>query len=59
VHGHRRLRPRQAGFAIGDDGTAMVISPADRDDEIVQDIVAECLTAVLRLAPGDKELPRS
>jgi ferredoxin len=36
-------------FAIGEDGVARVIGPVDGDDELLQDVVAECPTAALRL----------
>jgi ferredoxin len=40
-------------FAIGDDDTAQVIGPVDGDDELVEDVVAECPTAALRLVRSD------
>jgi ferredoxin len=40
-------------FGIGEDGTAQVIGPVDGDDEYVQDVVAECPTAALRLVRSD------
>jgi ferredoxin len=36
-------------FALGDDGLAQVIGPADGDGELLQDVVAECPTTALRL----------
>jgi ferredoxin len=41
-------------FAIGDDGTAGVIGPADSGDESLQDVVDECPTAALRLVRGSE-----
>ena len=40
-------------FAIGDDGTAMVVGPVDGDDEFLRDVVAECPTDALRLVRSD------
>jgi ferredoxin len=42
-------------FAIGDDGTARVTGPVDGDDHLVQDVVAECPTAALRLVRSNEE----
>jgi ferredoxin len=44
-------------FAMGDDGKAKVIGEADEDgehDELVEDVVAECPTAALRLVRGPR-----
>lgn len=40
-------------FEIGADGTAAVIGLVDGTDELLQDVVAECPTAALRLLPND------
>ena len=39
-------------FTVGDDGKARVIGAVNGDDKTVADVVGECPTAALRLAPG-------
>jgi ferredoxin len=42
-------------FEIGEDGVAHVIGAVDGDDELVQQIVAECPTTALRLFQREEE----
>jgi ferredoxin len=43
------VHARSDVFALGDDGTALVIGPVDGSDDDLRDVIAECPTAALRL----------
>ena len=40
-------------FEIGDDDVAHIIGEVDGDDQLVQNVVAECPTAALQLVQSD------
>jgi ferredoxin len=47
------VHAKPAVLAIGGDGVVEVIGPVDGDDELLQDVIAECPTAALRLVRDD------